>query len=167
MTISRFPSPRPFKLGHLTMVKKLIYFLLLFLMPSESLWAESIVVIVNKGNPTDSLSLNEVQRLFLLESRVWPHGGRIQPINRDKGSDAKKDFVQSVLKMTPEDYGQHWIGVKQLSGETEPKSVRSNKFVLKIVSKNKNTIGYLPEKYLDKLSATSRSKIKTVLKIEN
>jgi ABC-type phosphate transport system substrate-binding protein len=123
-------------------------------------------VIVNKKNPASSISAGEARRFFLLDSKSWSSGGKIKPINRNKTSKVKKSFISSVLKMSPEDYEQHWISLKQKSGETEPKNVRSNKFVLKIVGKDANAIGYLPEDYFNNLESASKDKIKAVLKVK-
>jgi ABC-type phosphate transport system substrate-binding protein len=141
------------------------FFLLLIVSASQA-WADSLVVIVNKENPVSSLSVEEARRFFLLNSKIWPSGGKIKPINRNKSSAVKKSFISSILKMTPEDYEQHWIYIKQKSGETEPKTVRSNKFVLKIVGKDTNAVGYLPENYFNTLEASSKNRIKAVLKVK-
>jgi ABC-type phosphate transport system substrate-binding protein len=141
-------------------------FLLFLIVNATQAWADSLVVIVNKENPVSALSDAEVRRFFLLNSKIWPSGGKIKPINRNKSSSVKKSFLSLVLKMTPDDYEQHWIYIKQKSGETEPKTVKSNKFVLKIVGKDANAVGYLPEDYFKLLEPSSKNKIKAVLRVK-
>lgn len=148
------------------MTKNIITTFLVFLIVSATqACADSLVVIVNKENPVSSLSAEEARRFFLLNSKIWPSGSKIKPINRNKSSSVKKSFIKSVLKMTPEDYEQHWIYIKQKSGETEPKAVKSNKFILKIVGKDANAVGYLPQAYFNNLDASSKNKIKAVLMV--
>ncbi len=125
--------------------------------------ANSIVVIVNKENPVNSLTVDEVRRYFLLDSKNWPSGSKIKPVNLHKTSKTKNYFLSKILKMNLNDYDHFWLSMKQKSGETEPKTVKSNKFVLKIVGKDAKAIGYLPEDYFNKLQATSKNKIKAVL----
>ncbi len=140
-----------------------INLLVVFLFGAIPARANSIVVIVNKENPVNSLTVDEVRRYFLLDSKNWPSGSKIKPINLHKSSTTKNYFLNKILKMTLNDYDHFWLSMKQKSGETEPKTVKSNKFVLKIVGKDAKAIGYLPEDYFNKLQATSKNNIKAVL----
>ena len=146
------------------MTKLIIAFFVFIALSLSNAWADPVVVIVNKDNPTASLSASDVQKYFLNKTKNWPSGGKVKPINRNDESSVKKDFVSSALGMSLQDYQQYWMGVKQRSGETEPKVVRSNKFVLKIVGKSKVAIGYLPASYFEKLDNKSKEKVKVVLK---
>jgi hypothetical protein len=146
------------------MTKYIFVFFVFISLSFSSVWAEPVVVIVNIDNPAASLSVSDVQKYFLNKTKSWPSGGKVKPINRNNKSSVKKDFVSSALGMSLQDYQQYWMGVKQRSGETEPKVVRSNKFVLKIVGKSKAAIGYLPASYFEKLDNKSKEKVKVVLK---
>ena len=148
------------------MIKRILLCILLISFNAVSVGAESIVVIANKDNPITSLSKTDVARYYLLKSQSWPSGEKIKPINRNNKSKLKKSFVQSALNMGMSKYEQYWLSLKQTSGETEPKSVKSNKFVLKIVGKKKNSIGYLPGKYFENLEGVSKSKVKVVLTLK-
>lgn len=145
-------------------MKKALLFLIFFVAFCGSAWAEPIVIIVNQNNAVGKLSLAEAQRYFLLRSKSWPSGEKVKPINRDRKSKVKDDFIKSVLKMSPRDYSKYWLNVKQTTGETEPRSVKSNKFVLKIVGRKSAAIGYLPEKYYENLGEASKAKVKVVLR---
>ncbi|MBT5470802.1 MAG: hypothetical protein HOK41_09385 [Nitrospina sp.] len=146
------------------MTRSIITLLVFISLSFSSAWGGSVVVIVNKENPARSLSPSDVSKYFLSKVKSWPNGGKVKPINRNNKSSVKKDFVSASLGMSIQDYEQYWIGVKQRSGEVEPKVVRSNKFVLKIVGKNKDAIGYLPAKYFESLDGKSKEKVKVVLK---
>jgi ABC-type phosphate transport system substrate-binding protein len=146
------------------MTKSIIAFFVFIALFLSNAWADPVVVIVNKKNPTTSLSASDVQKYFLNKAKSWPSGEKVKPINRNDKSSVKKDFVLSTLGMSLQDYQQYWMGVKQRSGETEPKVVKSNKFVLKIVGKSKVAIGYLPASYFEKLDNKSKEKVKVVLK---
>lgn len=132
----------------------------------SNVWAEPLVVIVNKDNPIPSLSNGDVQKYFLIKIKNWNEGGRVKPINRANKSPEKKEFITSILGMTIQDYEQYWISMKQKTGETEPKVVRSSKFVLRIISQNKEGIGYLAEKYFKNLDRSSKERIKVVLRTQ-
>jgi ABC-type phosphate transport system substrate-binding protein len=147
------------------MFKRILFSILFISFTAVSVNADPIVVILNKDNPISSLKKSDVERFFLLKSQSWPSGEKVRPVNRDNKSKLKKAFVESVLNMSMSKYQDHWLSLKQTTGEREPKSLRSNKFVLKIVGKKKNAIGYLPGKYFENLEGVSKSRVKVGLKL--
>jgi len=147
------------------MFKRILFSILFISFTAVSVNADPIVVIINKDNPVSSLTKSDVKRFFLLQSQNWPSGEKVKPVNRDNKSKLKRAFIKSALNMRMGKYQDYWLGLKQTTGEREPKSLRSNKFVLKIVGKKKNAIGYLPGKYFENLEGISKSKVKVGLKI--
>jgi len=144
------------------MTKHLVMGFVLIVLFASNSYGEPIVFIVNKDNPIASISNSGIQKIFLKKIKRWDSGEKTVPINLYNNTLVKRDFVSSILGMILHEYDQYWLGVKQRTGETEPRVVKSSKFVLKIVSVNKEAIGYLPEKYFNKLGRSSREKIKVV-----
>jgi ABC-type phosphate transport system substrate-binding protein len=147
------------------MFKRILFSILFISFSAVLVNADPIVVIINKDNPVSALKKSEVERYFLLKSQSWPSGEKVQPINRNNKSKLKQAFIGSALNMSMSKYQDYWLSLKQTTGEREPKSLKSNKFVLKIVGKKKNAIGYLPGKYFEKLEGVSKSKVKVGLKL--
>lgn len=50
------------------------------------------VVIVNKANPVRTLALAELRRIFMKQTRMWPHAESIVPVDWDATSPLREAF---------------------------------------------------------------------------
>ena len=57
----------------------------------------SFVVIVNKANPVKTLTLAELRRIFMKQTRMWPHAESMVPVDWDATSPIREAFSQKVL----------------------------------------------------------------------
>jgi ABC-type phosphate transport system substrate-binding protein len=62
---------------------------------------EPIVVVVNKSNPVDSLTLRQLARIYSGEVTEWPNGEPITVLNRPIFSDVRQRFYRFVLNAPP------------------------------------------------------------------
>lgn len=116
--------------------------LLVFAVPC--LAGESIAIIVNRNNslsgtPEELTSL--VARLFLKQQRDWPNDVPSRVYDREPDSPEHQLFVERVLKMSEGRLSSHWVKMKQLSGETPPRVIRSRRILLRFIEKHKGGIG--------------------------
>ena len=79
------------------MTKLIIAFFVFIALSLSNAWADPVVVIVNKDNPTASLSASDVQKYFLNKTKNWPSGGKVKPINRNDKSSVKKILFHPLL----------------------------------------------------------------------
>jgi ABC-type phosphate transport system substrate-binding protein len=122
---------------------------------AASAFAADMVVIVNNNN-TNAVDRGMIQKIYKGELTSWPAGGVIKPYDLSESSDAKKDFVRSLLGMSPSTLKAMW-SVKLFSGKaTPPKTVGSDEEMKREVSANRNAIGYISASSLD-------SSVKSVL----
>jgi phosphate transport system substrate-binding protein len=62
---------------------------------------EPIVVVVNKNNPINSLTMRDLARLYSGEVTEWPTGNSVVIINRPFDSDSRTKFYHLVLNAKP------------------------------------------------------------------
>jgi ABC-type phosphate transport system substrate-binding protein len=122
--------------------------------------AESLAVIVNKNNPTSSLSATTVAGIYRGETLHWTGGDRIKLVNREISSETRKVFYLHVLNAKPDQ-------VFYRQGTPIPvQSVieRSDDAVVRFVGSIEGAIGYVS---LSRLKQTDDSLVKIILFIEN
>ena len=52
----------------------------------SSTQAPAFVIIVNKANPVKTLPIAELRRIFMKQSRMWPHAEPMVPVDWDSTS---------------------------------------------------------------------------------
>ncbi len=121
---------------------------LIFLSLQQKTFAVDLVV--NKENPVESLSLDDVRYIFLMRLRTWDNGEKIKVYVNNWESDVHSNFSREILKVIPHRINSAWER-KKYSGMGEiPKTV-SEKEMVDILSKDKNAIGYV-KKLTDEMS---------------
>ena len=122
--------------------------------------AESLAVIINKNNPTNSVTVTTLAGMYRGESLYWPAGDRIKLVNREISAEARKLFYFQVLNAKPDQ-------VFYRQGTPIPvQSVieRSDEAVVRFVGAIEGAIGYVS---LTRLTTLGDAQIKVILIIEN
>ena len=126
------------------MVIFLSYLSVFFVLASPCLAENSFAVIVNRANPLsgahEELS-SLVARLFLKQQRVWPNQVLSRVYDREPSSPEHQKFVEAILKMSEGRLSVHWVKMKQVSGETPPRVIRSDKILFRFIEKHKGGVG--------------------------
>lgn len=116
--------------------------------------ANSFFVVVNSKN-SFSADLEEmrvvVSRLFLKKQSAWPSGELVKPYDRSPHSGEHQRFVEDILKIGEGNLLNHWAKMKQLRGETPPRSIKATSILLKLIEKNKGGLGVVGEEVASKL----------------
>ena len=112
--------------------------------------AESLVVIVNPGNPVESLTFEDLVKIFKKEKRHWPHGGEIYLLMREAGSREQGMILEMIYGMDALALKKLWL-TKLYTGEISsfPKVISSNESVREFVKKVPTAIGIIGETYVD------------------
>lgn len=122
--------------------------------------AESVAVIVNKNNPTTSLSQATIADMYRGEILNWKEGDRIKLVNREISADTRKVFYLHALNAKPDQ-------VFYRQGTPVPvQSVieRSDEGVVRFVGTIEGAIGYVS---LSRLKAMNDGQVKMILVIED
>ena len=111
---------------------------------SQGAQERTFVVIVNKANPVTSVTLAELRSIFTKQTRMWPHGESIVPIDWDATSPLRMEFSQRVLARSVRDMADFWVQQSMTQGLTPPSTQRSSRALLRFVASVTGAIGYIP-----------------------
>ena len=119
-------------------------------------WTESpsteivaFVVIVNKANPVEALTLVEVRRIFMKQSRMWSHAEPMVPVDWDSTHYLRGVFSKHVLQRSVREMADYWVQQSMTQGITAPSTQRSSRAVLRFVAGVPGAISYVPPGLVD------------------
>ena len=101
---------------------------------------DPIVVVVNKENPVDGLTKQELARIYRGERETWRDGQKIIVINQAIGAEIRRRFYASILETGPGE--KFYIPGTPLPFHTM--SFKSDVAIKKFVENTSSAIGYLP-----------------------
>lgn len=107
------------------------------------------VVIVNNANPVQSLSVTELRRIFMKQSRMWPHGEPMVPVDWDSTHYLRAVFSKDVLDRSVREMQDYWVQQSMTQGLTPPSTQRSARAVLRFVASVPGAISYVPPSEVD------------------
>ena len=107
------------------------------------------VVIVNNANPVKSLSPAELRRIFMKQSRMWPHGEPMVPVDWDSTHYLRSVFSRDALDRTVREMQEYWVQQSMTQGLTPPSTHRSARAVLRFVASVPGAISYVPPSEVD------------------
>jgi len=110
--------------------------------------AADMVVIVNNGN-TNSVDQAMIKKIYTGKMKSWPDGGSVKALDLPDASPIREAFSSSVLGKSVSNMKALWAQMIFSGKATPPKVVSSDDEVKKIVSANKNAIGYIAASSLD------------------
>lgn len=101
-----------------------------------------VAVIVHPSN-ANTLSADEIRKIFTGKMKTFPDGGQVVPINQKEGVDMTTEFNTKVLSKSASQLKAYWSKLVFTGKGTPPKDVQNNDEVLKLVGSNPNIIGYV------------------------
>ena len=104
----------------------------------------AFVVIVNRANPIEMISVNELRRIFMKQMRMWNHGETMVPVDWDARSEIRGVFSGQVLNRSVREMGDYWVQQTITQGLTPPSTQRSARAVLRFVASVPGAISYVP-----------------------
>ncbi len=133
------------------MVRRLLAAALIVLMWTGHASTEIIpfVVIVNDANPVKSLTRAELRRIFMKQSRMWPHGDAMVPVDWDSTHYLRAVFCRDVLKRSVREMAEYWVQQSMTQGLTPPSTQRSARAVIRFVASVPGAISYVAPSDVD------------------
>jgi ABC-type phosphate transport system substrate-binding protein len=107
------------------------------------------VVIVNKANPVRTLSVLELRRIFMKQTRMWSHAESVVPVDWDATSAHREAFSRLVLERSVREMGDYWVQQGVTQGLTPPSTQRSTRALLRFVASVPGAIAYVPPSEID------------------
>jgi ABC-type phosphate transport system substrate-binding protein len=111
--------------------------------------AAPFVVIVNKANPAKALTLVELRRIFMKQSRMWSHAEPMVPVDWDSTSEVRQLFSKQVLNRSVREMAEYWVQQSMTQGIAPPSTQRSARAVLRFVASVPGAISYVPQADVD------------------
>ncbi|MDZ4855463.1 MAG: substrate-binding domain-containing protein [Nitrospirota bacterium] len=106
--------------------------------PRVSAAKRSILILVNRDNPLQKLTLRQLARIYRGEVTEWPNGEAIMAINRPIASEVRRQFYDMVLNANPvQKFFQTGSPIP-----FETRRVDSEESVARFVAKDRGAIGY-------------------------
>jgi ABC-type phosphate transport system substrate-binding protein len=122
--------------------------------------AETLVMVVNKANPSASLTKSDAKRLVLGQTISWPGGGKVVLVMKPEQSADRASVLQKVCGMSEAEYTRYemqvvFAGRPAAAVQIEPSSAAIKSFV----KANPGAVGFVHQSEVD-------SDLKAVLSIE-
>ncbi len=102
------------------------------------------VVVVHKENPVTSLPVTELQRVFRKQTRMWPHGEAVVPVDWDATSGVRQEFSRRVFDRSVREMAEFWVQQNITQGLTPPSTLKSTRAILRFVVSVPGAIAYVP-----------------------
>jgi len=128
------------------MIRELKTLLLLSVMLSSFsplAMAEGYSVIVHPSNSAE-FDKGTVERIFLSKEKTFTNGQQAVPIEIQQPSTHRDYFQETIIRKTDSQVRSYWAMLMFSGKGTPPKEVASEAEVLELISKNPNTLGYIP-----------------------
>ncbi len=105
---------------------------------------ESIVIIVNKGNPVTTLSASEVKLYYLRRiKKRWPEINKnIRPADQKKQSEERDTFYE-LLGLSDSQVEQYFVTKQLQNAERPPDKFATEEDLINFVAEEVGAIGYI------------------------
>jgi hypothetical protein len=116
-----------------------------------------MVVIVNKANTTESLSMAQLRKLILGDVRTWPDKQPVMLVSRELSSDVFKCMLSSIVRMNDAEYRRYILSSEFRGGEPlAVRTVNSGAVAAKIIAALGGSIAVVPANELAAIAGTVR-----------
>jgi ABC-type phosphate transport system substrate-binding protein len=110
---------------------------------------QSFVIVVNKANPVKSLTVADLRRIFMKQTRMWPHAESVVPVDWDATSEIRQAFSKQVLNRSVREMAEYWVQQSVTQGLAPPSTQKSSRAVLRFVASVPGAISYVPPSEVD------------------
>ena len=106
--------------------------------------SQPLAFIVNKSNPVNNLSHQELMKLFLGERGYWRKGRKVTVVMQEEGMEGREAASRQVYRMTESDYNRYVLQAAFTGNlQSGPKLLSSEARVVKFISFVTGAIGYV------------------------
>lgn len=104
---------------------------------------EDYRVIVNRDNPADSITKDQLSDYLLKKDSRWDHGEPADPVDLDSGSDVRQVFSKEVHGRSVSSIKNYWQRQIFSGRGVPPPEVTSDQAVIDFVRSRPGAIGYV------------------------
>ena len=115
---------------------------------STSVYAE-LAVIVAPSTDINSISIEQLQRLYLRKANRFPNGVRLLPVDQKAGSPQQLEFAEKALGKSATELSEYWSR-RMFSGKGHPpRQYKDDTEIMQQVAESEETIGYIDAASVD------------------
>lgn len=105
---------------------------------------EALAVIVNRSNPVENLTLDELRNFSVGERKRWSDNKRVTVVLRDPGQAERESVLQVIYRMSENDFSRYFLQ-KEFTGEIQsaPKHLSTGPGVRRFVFNVPGAIGFV------------------------
>jgi ABC-type phosphate transport system substrate-binding protein len=106
--------------------------------------SEPLAIVINRTNPVNDISFNELRKIFLGNRSYWANGRRITLVMREPDEPERRTILRDLCEMSEDQLKTHYLhGL--FTGEilVSPKTLSSPMGVRKFIFNVPGAIGYL------------------------
>lgn len=118
-----------------------------------------LVVIVKADSPVQSLSKDEVERIFLKKLKVFPNGDEAIPIGQLSQPDVDERFYKNITGKSKIELKAYWARLMFTGRDRPPKDGNNNDGVKSLVVNDARAIGFIDAAGVD-------AQVKVVYRLE-
>lgn len=100
-------------------------------------------VVAHPEVSVDSLSVEELGRIFKKETTRWPDGTPILPVELGGTSPTRAQFYRTTFRLMVGDVTAYWINQAMTTGNNPPKVFSSGNLVIRYVSQTPGAVGFV------------------------
>jgi ABC-type phosphate transport system substrate-binding protein len=111
---------------------------------SHSQGQEALAVIVNRKNPVESVTMEELRKFCIADRKHWSDNTRVTVVLRDPGQAERASVLQLVYRMSESDFSRHFLQ-GEFTGEIQstPKHLSTGIGVRRFVFNVPGAIGFI------------------------
>ena len=105
---------------------------------------EALAVIVNKSNPVENVTLEELRKFCTAERKFWSDNKRATVVLRDPGQAERATVLQIIYRMSESDFARYFLQA-EFTGEVQsaPKHLSTAVGVRRFVFNVPGSIGFV------------------------
>lgn len=107
-----------------------------------------VAVIVNPAN-NDTITKDDIQKLYLAKSKTFPSGKNAIPLDRTEGSAVRVEFMTKVIDKDEAQMKSYWSRLIFTGKGVPPKVLETDDEVKELVARNPDTIGFIDASAVD------------------
>jgi ABC-type phosphate transport system substrate-binding protein len=108
-----------------------------------------LAVIVHPSNPQGQISKENVARIYLGKTSLFPSGGAVVAADQVSGSPARSYFYDNVIEKPESRMKVYWARLMFTGKGRPPKLVGDDYAVRAYVAENRTAIGYVSRESVD------------------
>ncbi len=118
-----------------------------------------LVVICNKDLDIQGLTKKQIIDIYMGRYSVLPNGHKLIPLDQNADSNARKQFYAKLVDKNISEINAYWARLLFSGRAMPPRTVKTEREVIDIISKDSSVIGYVDASVLT-------DKVKVITSVE-